>query len=82
MKLTEVSGWILHYRNIWGKFGSQLFEKLTTEPIKEKGNISMVNCKHGKNALKLIFTIIKFYLIHISKLLNVDFAYKYDKKSC
>ena len=76
MKLTEVSRWILHYRNIWGKFGSQLFEKLTTEPIKEKGNISMVNCKHGKNALKLIFTIIKFYLIHISKLLNVDFAYK------
>ena len=27
---------MLHYRNIWNEVESQLFEKLTTEPIKGK----------------------------------------------
>ena len=41
--ISEVTQWVLHYRNIWNEVESQLFEKLTTEPIKEKVNICMVS---------------------------------------
>ena len=35
--VSEVSEWVLQYRNIPNEEESQLFEKLTTEPIKGEG---------------------------------------------
>ena len=34
--VSEEKECVLHYRNIWNKVESQLFEKLVTEPIKGK----------------------------------------------
>ena len=41
--VSDVSEWVLQYRNIWNEVESQLFEKLTIELIKEKVNTCMVS---------------------------------------
>ena len=41
--VSETSAWVLQYRNIWNEVESNLFEKLTTKPIKGEGKYM-----HGK----------------------------------
>ena len=39
----EVMEWVLRYKKIWNEVGFQLFEKLTTKPIKGGADTSMVS---------------------------------------
>ena len=41
--VSEEKEWVSQYKKFWNEFESQLFEKLATEPIKEKAGTSMVS---------------------------------------
>ena len=41
--VSEANMWLSQYKRIWNVVESQLFEKLTTEPIKEKTSTTMVS---------------------------------------
>ena len=41
MYVSEAPEWVLQYRNIWNEVELQLFEKLTTEPLKGEGKLKM-----------------------------------------
>ena len=53
--VSEVPEWVLHYRNIWNGVESQLFEKLTTEPIKGGHKYMHRKLKKWKERIKTNF---------------------------
>ena len=44
--VSEAKKWVSQYKNIWKEVESQLFEKLTARPKKERANTSMVSRKY------------------------------------
>ena len=58
LNVFEAQRWVCQYQKLWNEDESQLFEDLTTKPVKkEEGNICMVSLEHGKNSLKRIFWV-------------------------
>ena len=53
--VSEAQEWVLRYRNIWNEVESQLFEKLTTEPIKGEGKYMHGKLKKWKERIKRNF---------------------------
>ena len=55
LNVSEAQEWVIQYRNIWNGVESQLFEKLTTEPIKGEGKYIHGKLKTWKERIKTIF---------------------------
>ena len=63
--VSETPEWVLQYRNIWNGVESQLFEKLTTEPIKGEGKYMHGKLKTWKELLRRIFMVKMFHTTFI-----------------
>ena len=50
--VSEVKEWVSQYKKIWNEVESQLFEKLSTEPIKGEGKYVHGKLKIWKERLK------------------------------
>ena len=53
--ISKTRRWVLQYRNIWDEVEPQLFEKLTTEPIKGEGKYMHGKLKMWKKRIKTNF---------------------------
>ena len=53
--VSEKKEWVSQYKNIWNEVGSQLFEKLATEPIKREGKSVHGKLKTWKERIKTNF---------------------------
>ena len=53
--VSEEKEWVTQYKKIWSEIESQLFEKLTTEPIKGEGRYIHDKLKTWKERIKTNF---------------------------
>ena len=61
--VSDEGAWKTQYKKIWNEIESQLFEKLTTEPI--KGNNVRGKLKTWKKDIKKHFMVELFHTIRI-----------------
>ena len=61
--VSEEKEWMSQYKNIWNEVESQLFEKLSTEPIKREGRYVNGKLKTWKEPTKTNFMAKTFHMI-------------------
>ena len=61
--VSEEKEWMSQYKNIWNEVESQLFEKLSTEPIKREGRYVNGKLKTWKERTKTNFMAKTFHMI-------------------
>ena len=79
---SEVKEWVLQYQKIWNVVAWQLFEKLTTEPIKREGKYINGKLKTWKEGIKMNFhgqDIQHEMYCNGTAVLKVDSVYKQGK---
>ena len=80
--VSEEEAWKTHYKKIWNEVGSQLFEKMATEPIKKEGRYVNGKLKTLKKCIKTTFHGQDVpYNIHCNAtaVLKINSAYKSGK---
>ena len=80
--VSEAPEWVLKYINIWKEVESQLFEKLTTEPIKGEGKHMHGKLKTWKERIKTNFhgkDVPYDMYCNATALLKIDSVYKQSK---
>ena len=75
--VSEALEWVLLYRNIWNKVESQLFKKLTREPI--KGKYMHGKLKPWKECIKTNFQDVPCDMYCNATVLKIDTVYKQSK---
>ena len=81
--VSEILEWVLQYRKIWNEVESQLFEKLTSEPIKGEGRYMHGMLKTWKEPIKTNFhgQDVPYDMYYsAAAVLNMDSVYKQNKK--
>ena len=77
--VSEALEQVLQYRNIWNEFESQVFEKMTTKPIKGEGKYMHGKLKMWKEHIKTNFhgedVLFDMYR-NAAAVLKIDFVYK------
>ena len=80
--VSEAPEWVLRYRNIWNEVELQLFEKLTTKPIKGEGKYMHGKLKMWKERMKTNFDgqdVPYDMYCNETAVLKIDSAYKQRK---
>ena len=78
--VSEEKEWMSQYKKIWNEVGSQLFEKLATEPI--KGNNVRGKLKTWKERIKTNFhsqNVSYHMYCNATAVLKIDSVYKQGK---
>ena len=80
--VSEAREWVLQYRNICNEVKSQLFEKLSTEPIKGEGKYVHGKWKMWKERIKTNFhdqNVPYDMYCNTTAVLKIDSVYKQSK---
>ena len=80
--VSGASEWVFHCRNIWNEFESQLFEKLTTDPIKGERKHVHGGLKTWKERIKTNFhgqDVPYDMYCNATAVLKIDSVYKQSK---